>query len=258
MRNALLFAACAVCSSVAGAGTPYAGLDVGPAIARSNDVDETVGYLSTSGPTSSETIFYDDVFGVEYDRGYDVGLVLGYDVGWFRIEAELAQKRVGLKRNVEDDITGLFLSDVNEHLLHTGGTSTSDPFTIADFQPSGSLKARSAMLNGALEANLWRKVTLSGGGGIGRSFVSGFGGKDQALAWQYSVGVRTKVARRTSIGLKYRYFNSGIVKLENDPKSYAGTAMPGETATVSAAVTPDIEGKLRTRSLLLGMTFDLR
>ena len=252
IRNSLLFAALAASSSIAFAGTPYVGFDAGLAIARSNDVDETVTYLNSAGTPSSETIFYDDVYAVEYDKGYDVGLVAGYDLGWFRLEAEFAQKRVSLDRYEDDDITPQFLADVNERLLRTG-SGTAAPLTIADFQPSGSLRARSAMLNGILEANVTRKVTVSGGGGIGRSFVSGLGGKDQALAWQYMAGVRTKVADRMSVGVKYRYFNSGIVKLENGATSYAGGS-----STVSADVKPDLEGKFRSRSLLLGLTYDLR
>lgn len=245
----------------------YVGLDAGVTNGRPNDVDELVTFSSEpAGAVPTETIKYDDVFQIEYDRGSDVTLFGGYDFGWFRVEGELGQKRVGLDENVSDDITAEFLGDLNGRLnrppaVPVPGAPNHPALTIGDFQPSGSLKVRSAMLNGMFDVELFDKLTLSGGGGVGRSFAKGFDDTDGALAWQYQVGARYRLNEHFDLGLKYRYFNSGIIKLDHDPIAYDGNPVTGGTAgphTVNALVTPDIEGQFRTRSVLLSLTYNIR
>ena len=261
------FFAMSISTAAAAADGFYVGLDAGVTNGRPNDVDELVTFSSEpAGAVPPETIKYDDVFQVEYDRGSDVTLFGGYDFGWFRVEGELGQKRVGLDENVSDYITAEFLADLNGRLnrppaASVPGSPNLQALTIADFQPSGSLKVRSAMLNGMFDVELFDALTLSGGGGIGRSFAKGFDDTDSAQAWQYAFGARYKLNKNFDLGLKYRYFNSGIIKLDHDPIDYAGNPVDGGTAgphTVNALVTPDIEGQFRTRSVLLSLTYNIR
>ena len=131
-------------SSPAWAGYPYLAIDAGSAQAKSNDVDETVVLRATPG-TVSQPPKYDDVFKTRNKRGTDLGLLAGYDFGWFRLEGELAHKRVGMKRLVNDDITDQFLAELNSALNRP--SAAPDPgapglpaLTIADLQQMGAGK----------------------------------------------------------------------------------------------------------------------
>jgi opacity protein-like surface antigen len=266
-RFVVAFLGLAALSSPTLAGNPYLGIEGGSTFGRSNDVDETVEYRTT--PTSSaapRNVKYDDVFGVQYKRGTDLDLVAGYDFGWFRLEGELARKRLGLKRNVNDDITDQFLEELNSALRRPSEAPDPDAtglpaLTIADFQPSGTLKVRSAMVNGLLDLRVADRLTASAGGGIGRSFARGFDDHDGALAWQYVLGGRYVLDKHIEIGLKYRYFNSGIIKLDHDSTKYRGNPQQSPlsgTQTTNAIVAPDIEGEFRSRSLLVGFVYNVQ
>ena len=115
MRKPLIALVALSLSSPAVAGYPYLAVDAGTTQAKSNDVDETVQFTTTPGGLT-ETIKYDDVFKTRNKRGTDLGLLAGYDFGWFRLEGELAHKRVGIKSLDNDDITDQFLGEVNDAL----------------------------------------------------------------------------------------------------------------------------------------------
>ena len=94
-------------------------------------------------------------------------------------------------------------------------------------------------------------ITVYGGGGLGPSFVHGFHDRDSGFAWQYFGGVRYAISDKIDLGLKYRYFNSGVVELFDDPQDFAGN---GD----SAVVTPIFKGKFRSRNLLATLTYNFR
>jgi len=251
-RFSIGFALIAVMSSPALAGNAYVEVMAGAAKARPNDIDETVAYVTTpstpAGPVGSK---YDDVFGVSYKTGADFGVAAGYDFGWFRLEGELAQKRVKLKKIAEDDITTEFLTDVNSTLNRPGA---SPALTIEDFEPSGTLKVGSAIVNTMFDFKVVDRFTVFVGGGMGRSFARGLGDKDGAWAGQYMLGGKFGLTDHLELGAKYRYFNSGVLKLDQDPDLFAGN--PGPVQTTTAAIAPDIEGEFRTRSLLASLTYN--
>lgn len=252
-------------SSPAWAGYPYLAIDAGSAQAKSNDVDETVVLSATPGPVSQPPK-YDDVFKTRNKRGTDLGLLAGYDFGWFRLEGELAHKRVGMKRLVNDDITDQFLAELNSALNRP--SAAPDPgapglpaLTIADFQQLGTVKVGSAMVSAVLDLKVTNDLNLYAGGGFGRSFARGYGDSDGALANQRFAGARYALSNRVELGLKYRKFRSGIIKLDRDPVEFLGNpdlVAPGVTSTTNALVTPDIEGEFRTKSFLLTLVYNLR
>ena len=230
-------------SSAAFAGHPYVGAALGLGAGRSNDVDDTVAF------SGEDDVRYDDVFALQYGPTINLDAVAGYDLGWVRVEGELSRKRSKLNSNDDDDITDQFLDDLNDRLDRTGAGLPL--LTNDDFQPSGHLTVDSAMANVMLDIGMGRGITIYGGGGLGRSFVHGFHDRDSGFAWQYFGGVRYAISDKIDLGLKYRYFNSGVVELFDDPHDFAGN---GE----SAVVTPVFKGKFRSRNLLATLTYNFR
>ena len=252
------------------AAEPYVGIEAGTASVRASDVDETVEYSSVpAAPGDPSTVFYDDVFSARYKRALDVGVVAGFDFGWFRIEGELANKRVAIDRYANDDFAEQFLSELNSELNRPSqapdpGAPGLPALTLADFQPSATLNVGSAMVNALVDVKVLKGLNLYAGLGVGRSFARGFNDRDGALARQRMAGLRYAVTDRIEIGLKYRKFESGIIKLDHDPIDFAGNPRQvivdntPTTQTTNAAITPDIEGEFRTKAVLLSFTYNLR
>jgi opacity protein-like surface antigen len=119
--------------------------------------------------------------------------------------------------------------------------------TEGDLDLRGKTTTVSAMLNGLIDVGVTDGLALYGGGGYGRSWVRSVGDEDSSWAWQWIVGVRFAVSEDVEIGLKQRYFNSGIVRLRHRPPTHAG----------NAAIMPEIEGEHRIRSMLLSLHFKL-
>ena len=188
-----------------------------------------IEYRSTpAAPGDPSTIFYDDVFSARYKkRASDIGAVAGFDFGWFRIEGELAHKRARIDRYTDDDITDQFLSEVNGALNRPSvapdpGAPGLAPLTLADFQPSGTLNVGSAMVNALVDVKLLDRLNVYAGIGVGRSFVRGFNDHDASSVGQRLAGVRYSITDRIDLGLKYRNFRTGVIKLDHDPIDYAG------------------------------------
>jgi opacity protein-like surface antigen len=277
MKYAFAAAAVLFVPGAAVAGNPYVGIDLGTLSGRSNDIDEYIDYsaaqspatpLAPAPPAGAES---DDTFATRYSRGYDVGLIGGYDFGLIRIEAELSRRSVGLKGVAADDVTDEFLGGLNSNLNRPSespdpGAPGLAPLTIGDFDLDGSVRAHSAMIVGLIDIDLFKGLSAFGGVGLGRSWVSALGDSDSARSIQYGGGVRYAINDRYSIGLKYRYFNSGIVTLRGDPVALAGnpnrlTVAPSGAQvdqTVNAQVIPELEGRFRTRSWVASLTYNFR
>ena len=262
--SAILFA------SAAEAGTPYAGVEGGLSWARDNDIDEVVAYQSDQPgfPPITADQEYDDVFRINYGkRGYDVGIVGGYDFGWLRLEAELSRKRTSLTHIDADDYADPFLGSINSTLNRPSfspdpGSPGLRRLSTNDFDIDGNIKVSSAMANAFLDINVGKRVTTFIGYGFGRAHVSAIGDKDSAWAWQRVFGIRVKVNDHMEVGTKFRMFNSGMIKLKHQPVGYSGN--PDRIAegnvtvdrTTSAIVTPEVEGAFRPRSLLATFTYN--
>jgi opacity protein-like surface antigen len=272
MRNLYLLAPLLALAAPAAAG-PYVEGGLGLANVKSNDIDETIDFTASQSPASPSAgaaadVFVDDVFGTRNKTGTEGSIAGGYDFGWLRLEGELTHKRSRFSGFSGDDDTAAFLAQVNGGLNRP--SAAPDPgapglpaLGVADFQRDGRVKASAAMANALLDLTLGRRLTLFLGAGGGRSWVSGLGDKDSATAFQLMTGARTPVGDRLELGLKLRYFNSGVVTLVADPRSFAGNAdavSVGGTVVnrlTSASVTPTFEGEFRTRSatVTLGYRF---
>ena len=246
---------------------PYVGIEAGSSKVRSSDVDELVAYRTTPAASGDNVpLKYDDVFSARWDRATEFGAVGGYDFGWVRVEGELSRKRASIDHHAKDDIADQFLAELNTALNRPSvapdpGAPGLPALTLDDFQPNGTVRVTSAMVNAFLDVPVFKGLSVYAGLGVGRSFVHGFGDSDGALARQKMIGARYSVTDRIDVGLKYRRkYASGIIKLDHDPIDYAGNPDQGPTgvATRTAAVTPDIEGEIRTQGVLLTLNYNLR
>ena len=103
MRKFLLAATAAMAISspaLARDGSPYVGLELGPTMSDEGFYDVTL----SGTPTVVE---FDRALNVDYKIGYDADVLAGYDFGMFRVEGELAHKRLGVK---DVDASGALLT----------------------------------------------------------------------------------------------------------------------------------------------------
>jgi opacity protein-like surface antigen len=257
-------------SSAAQAGTPYIGVEGGLGWARDNDIDEVVDYQSDQPgiPPISADQEYDDVFRINYGKkGYDVGIVGGYDFGWLRLEGEVRHMKTALTHIDADDGADAFLTSFNSTLNRPAffpdpGYPGMRRLTTDDFDIDGNIRVSSAMANALLDIKVGKGVYAYLGYGAGRSQVRAMGDKDSAWSWQRIFGLRYKLNDRIELGTKFRMFNSGMVKLKHKPVAYSGNpdrVVQGGTTvdrTTNAVVVPEIEGAYRPRSLLATFTYN--
>src|SRR5688572_28088938 len=182
----------------------------------------------------------DNIITINHEYGYDGGLFVGYDLGGFRLEAEVAYKKADLS-----GFTNLVVLPGEGPATFPGGR---------DFA-GGSTSALSFMLNGMLDFGDDDGVSGFVGGGIGMARVK-FNNQrvfantapflddsDSRLAWQLFAGVRQAISDNIDVTVKYRFFNVPDIKL---------VAVTGGGGTVSQ----DVETRFRSHSLLGGFTFN--
>lgn len=199
-RTAILLAsAAAVTAAPAQArdGEMYVGADLGLLLEDQVDVD-----LAQTDPQTNAAF-------AETNQGIDTAIVLGYDFGGFRLEAEGAYKTAGI-----DDITIL------------NPTFTADGFgqPVSVVADDADLRIFSGMLNGLLEFGSDDGIQVFAGGGVGFASIDltldpgqigplvDDSGSD--LAYQALAGARIAVSDRLDVGLKYRYFVIDEFELE--------------------------------------------
>ncbi len=152
----------------------------------------------------------------DHHKGYDFDANIGYDFGGFRLEAEAAYKRA----KVDLDKSGF------------GGASSALSFMLnglLDFGPDDGLQG-----------------FVGGGVGVSRGKLANdlVNDSDTGFAWQAIAGVRYPVTNNLDVSLKYRYFNQDDIKL-----------IPAYT-TIGGPAGSSVDSKLRTHSLLLGLTYN--
>lgn len=198
-RTAILLASAAAIISVpaqARDGQVYIGVNAGPSFSDEVEI-ESFGDDDT------------DLAVADTEVGLDADIVIGYDFGAFRLEAEGAYKRAGY-----DSLTIL-----DSAVLP--GTVAVPPGTVVENERD--LKILSGMLNGLVEFGDDDGITFFVGGGAGIAevelpvTVAGIGPvvDDDAVgfAWQGLAGARVAVSDNVDLGLKYRYFNVGDLGL---------------------------------------------
>jgi outer membrane protein OmpA-like peptidoglycan-associated protein len=159
----------------------YVEVDAGAMIVEKTDV-------AIAGAANAATL--------KTDRGYDVGGIVGYDFGGFRLETE-----VGYRRARADRLTSNTNNATADRASNTLGGRTS---------------ALSYMVNGLLDFGSDDGLQAFVGGGVGIANVKyaistvGLGGandSDTNFAWQALAGVRAPISDHWDVGVKYRYFN---------------------------------------------------
>ncbi len=198
MRKLLLAAAAtaAIASpAVARDGSGYVGVDLGATLVEDTKLD-----------FDDDVIRINNAIAPDYNTGWDVGLVGGYDFGLIRAELDLAYKNAG----------------VNEVVLGSN-VCTSDQNCILDADGDGS--ALTAMVNLLFDFGGNDSVGGFVGAGVGMARISidtdfsgtfptipttgfGFDDEDSALAWQLLAGLRFPVSENIDAGVKYRFLNT--------------------------------------------------
>jgi opacity protein-like surface antigen len=171
---------------------------------------------------------------VDHDYGFDGSLFVGYDLGTFRLEAEVAYKRASL----DEFETSIFLP------------STSGPHPPGTHDAFGNTSTLSFMVNGMLDFGDEDGISgfVGGGAGVARvdySNLRAFANtgafiddSDTRFAWQLLAGVRAAISDNIDITVRYRFFNVDSIR------------------TVDVSRTLDAESRIRSHSLLGGITFN--
>jgi outer membrane protein OmpA-like peptidoglycan-associated protein/opacity protein-like surface antigen len=151
----------------------------------------------------------DDAATVDINKGFDVGGVVGYDFGGFRLESEVSYRKA--------DVAGV--SSQTPQI--TSGSSTS-LVSAGTYFLDGDSNALSFMVNGLLDFGNDDGLQGFIGGGVGVARVdvqaelavpSFLDDSDTGFAWQALAGVRAPLSDNWDVGLKYRFFNVDKVGL---------------------------------------------
>lgn len=169
---------------------------------------------------------------LNYDTGYDLEGVIGYDFGGFRAEVEVAYK-LAAGESIAVQAPGI-PSQANGTGSFTGQRAA-----------NGDVNVLSFMLNGMFDFgdDDGLQGFVGGGVGVARTDVSSvFAGpwlddSDTGFAWQAIAGVRAPISDNWDVGLKYRFFNADSVGLV-DQRGF------------------DVDGRYRSHSLLGTLTYN--
>jgi OOP family OmpA-OmpF porin len=210
-------------------GAWYVGGDFGAMIVE--DVDFNFG----TGPTIPSSA--NSQIALNHDYGYDGALFVGYDLGAFRIEAEVAYKRARV-------------DDIESSVRVPGNPGAGQPGT-PDLFPAGGgrTSALSFMINGMLDFGDDDGISGFVGGGVGiarvdynnvRAFSNQaalIDDSDSRFAWQVVAGVRQAISDNIDITVRYRFFNADNIRTVD----FRGF---------------ESESRFRSHSLLGGITFN--
>ncbi|HYD13214.1 MAG TPA: OmpA family protein [Allosphingosinicella sp.] len=213
-------------------GAWYVGGDFGATIVEDIGFDFGLQPVVPAGGGQSQIV-------LNHDYGYDAALFVGYDLGAFRIEAEVAYKRARV-----DDI---------ETSVQLPGNGAPPPGTAItpDISPAGGGRssALSFMINGMLDFGDDDGVSGFVGGGVGlaridynnvRAFSNqgaAIDDSDTRFAWQVVAGLRQAISDNVDITVRYRFFNADNIRTVD----FRGF---------------ESESRFRSHSLLGGITFN--
>ena len=233
--------------AIARDGAPYVGVEGGilfPRVTRYSVNSLRVQSVPTGGGLLGQTVTTSNVnygsgFATDYKRGVDIDAIVGYDLGFFRLEAEVGYKRTRAKNFTASPT---LLTAINTAPI-SGVTSNS--FGFAD-----QTRVMSVMLNGLFDYDIAPGFRIYGGGGAGRARVKAFGQRDNGWAYQLIAGASTAISPNVDLGLKYRYFQTGRLHYANG--AFFSDPVTGATSTSTFTET----GKFRSHSLLASLIFN--
>jgi outer membrane protein OmpA-like peptidoglycan-associated protein/opacity protein-like surface antigen len=150
---------------------------------------------------------------VDHQYGYDMGGIIGYDFGGFRLEAEASFREAD-----PDNLTSTVR--IGAATVATGFGPGLGSYNYV----AGDVNALSFMVNGMLDFGEDDGLQGFIGGGVGVARVDhqysinsiGPGvidDSDTGFAWQAIAGVRAPISDSWDVGLKYRFFNVDNVDL---------------------------------------------
>ena len=233
--------------AIARDGAPYVGVEGGilfPRVTRYSVNSLRVQSVPTGGGLLGQTVTTSNVnygsgFVTDYKRGVDIDAIVGYDLGFFRLEGEVGYKRTRAKNFTASPT---LLTAINTAPI-SGVTSNS--FGFAD-----QTRVMSVMLNGLFDYDIAPGFRIYGGGGAGRARVKAFGQRDNGWAYQLIAGASTAISPNVDLGLKYRYFQTGRLHYANG--AFFSDPVTGATSTSTFTET----GKFRSHSLLASLIFN--
>jgi OmpA-OmpF porin, OOP family len=217
----------------------YIGAEAGGTIISNADIDVT----------NSAGVFTNNAYSINTEPGFDVGGILGYDFGWFRLEADVSYRRaevttieqnLGSILPIAGTVTG---TSVNYNPGGPNGSPPGNPFQWNGAQ--GSMRILAFMANGLLDFgdDDGFQGYIGGGVGIARTSFDGIrvtdaapvitDDSDSGFAWQLVAGVRYPLSRNFDIGVKYRFFNQDNV----GTNSFYSTSDETDVRSHSALVT---------------------
>lgn len=187
------------CPAFAAEGTgPYVEIAGGTSWANAIRFD----VATTPNPTASGII-------VKHKTGKDLSIALGHDFGFFRVEAEAAERDAPPSSLVTKVIVPISrLAGANAPVTRAG---TLTPI-------AGTSRARSAMVNLYLQTGdpEVTRFFVGAGAGYGRSYAHGYAmsttaevvrDHDGGKAWQFLAGAREPIGTHATIGVRYRYYH---------------------------------------------------
>jgi outer membrane protein OmpA-like peptidoglycan-associated protein/opacity protein-like surface antigen len=197
----------------------YVGIEGGVMLVN----DSVIDYNFTGPPARSAR----DGLAIEYNTGFDIDAIAGYDMGWWRLEGELGYKRASID---------------NFNVAAPAGTYPIN--TAAAFSADGHVRVMSAMVNALVDFG--DENGLSGYVGVGGGYAdvkhsldlfqttvtgtppvtttvdNSFSDGDGGLAYQVIAGIRTALSPTLDVGLKYRFFHAPNVDfIDNRDASYS-------------------------------------
>lgn len=156
-----------------------------------------------------------DAGSVDHKAGWDVDGVVGYDLGVFRLEAEVGYRKASISKYTSTTTTPFVTGSGTTALAGAGTFGTA----------GGSSSALSFMVNGLWDFGDDDGVQGFVGPGLGVARVKEQVGlntngnflddSDTVVAWQAIAGIRAPINDRIDVSLKYRFFNAPGVELRD-------------------------------------------
>ena len=202
---------------------PYVGIEGGATFPRTSDLDVVLNNTTT----------YDNGYDVKYKAGYDVDAILGYKLGFIRLEGEAGYKRAKVKS-----------LGVSTPLITGVGTAAGTTATDADFSVGNRIGIKTLMANALVDGNFGGGLGGYVGGGAGRAWANFSGDSDDAWAFQGIAGLHYALTPNVDAGVKYRYFHTAKLNFDD---AFAVNAMPLTTSS---------SGNYDSHSVLASLTYN--
>ena len=209
----------------------YVGGDFGAMIVEDIPFDFGAGPIIPTGTSQVE---------IDHEYGYDGALFVGYDLGAFRLEAEVSYRTAQL-----DQLETVILLPGDGSVAGSGGAR---PSIVAD-AGGGRTSALAFMVNGMFDFGDEDGISgfVGAGAGIARVSYSNLrrfsnqgaflDDSDTGFAWQVVAGVRQAISDNIDITVRYRWFNVDDIRTVN----WRGQ---------------ESQSRFRSHSLLGGITFN--